>query len=109
MIKELLEVWRRVRIRKARKLLSENDGITLEANPIWGNKPKALTEGKALNNNGPFANISIINAINGRIIEIGNYRPNPNGPDWTYEHFIIADGEPMEPAISTILLMKGMK
>jgi hypothetical protein len=63
----------------------------------------------AIRANGAQTAITLHSAINGRIIEIANYRSNPNGPDWTYEHFIVADGEPIEPAISTILLMKGIK
>jgi hypothetical protein len=63
----------------------------------------------AIHANGAQTAITLHSAINGRIIEIANYRSNPNGPDWTYEHFIVADGEPIEPAISTILLMKGIK
>ena len=62
-----------------------------------------------IHSNGPQTTITMYPAINGRIIEIGNYKPNMNGPEWTYEHFIVAEGEPLEPAISTIRLMKGMK
>lgn len=57
----------------------------------------------------PTTTISILNAINGRVLEIGTYKHNPHGPDWTYEHFIVAEGESVETAMSAILLMKGMK
>ena len=63
----------------------------------------------SIHSNGPQTTITMHTAINGRIIEIGNYKPNMHGPEWTYEHFVLAEGEPLEPAISTILLMKGMK
>ena len=65
--------------------------------------------GGSLNTNGAFTNISIVPAINGRIIQIGNYRANMHGPDWTYEHYIVPEGESLEGAMTVILLMKGMK
>jgi hypothetical protein len=108
MIKELLEVWHRARVRKARNLLSQHDGIAITCDSAYG-VPKAVVRGGAVNKDGGVHTLSIVNAINGRIIEIGSHRPNPHGPDWTFEHFIVPDGEPLEPAITTILLMKGMK
>lgn len=63
----------------------------------------------ARSQDGSITTISILNALNGRILEIGTYKPNPVGPDWTYEHFIVQDGESIETALMAILLTKGMK
>ena len=84
-------------------------GIALNSISYADHAPRVTPTGSVLNFNGAYSNISVINAINGRIIQIGNYQPNNHGPEWTYEHFIVPEGEPLEPAIATILLMKGMK
>jgi hypothetical protein len=102
MIKEFIQAWREVRSRNRAK---RNDGITLG----WDEAKPRVSSTNSINTNGARTHLSVINAINGRVIEIGNYAPNPHGPDWNYEHYIIADGEPLEPAMATILLMKGMK
>ncbi len=66
--------------------------------------------GGALRNaGGSQTSISIIPALNGRVIEIGNYRQNMHGPDWTYEHYVVPEGEPLEAAMSAILLIKGVR
>lgn len=72
--------------------------------------PRAPPSGGALRNaGGSQTSISIIPALNGRVIEIGNYRANVHGPDWHYEHYVVPEGENLESAMSAILLMKGMK
>lgn len=71
--------------------------------------PTPPSGGAIRNAGGSQTSISVIPAINGRIIEIGNYRQNMHGPDWTYEHYIVPDGESLEGAMTAILLMKGMK
>lgn len=107
MIKEFIQAWREVRRRKAAREAQKSQGITLG----WDgdNVRPRVDSTNSVNTTGARTHLSVINAINGRVIEIGNYAPNPHGPDWSYEHYIIADGEPLEPAMATILLMKGMK
>jgi hypothetical protein len=98
----MLEAWKedkaKGRNRGIRELIRASDAV-----------PSPSTRGELNTSNHAKTTISVRNAINGRIIEIGTHTPNMHGPDWTFEHFILAEGEPLEPAISTILLMKGMK
>jgi hypothetical protein len=94
--------WDMYKENKRRNRLRE--GVTIDCD----RKPMLASQG-GIRTNGVQTSITLHPAINGRIVEIANYKPNPNGPDWTYEHFIVADGEPVEPAISTILLMKGIR
>ena len=85
---------------------SKYEAVTL----VDGAQPKAPPMGGALRNaGGSQTSISIIPALNGRVIEIGNYRQNMHGPDWTYEHYVVPEGENLETAMSAILLIKGVK
>ena len=75
-----------------------------------GSQPRTPPLGGALRNaGGSQTSISIIPALNGRVIEIGNYRQNMHGPDWTYEHYVVPEGENLEAAMSAILLIKGVR
>ena len=91
--------------RKEREL-REGVSVTLRDS----SEPNMPPLGGALRNaGGSQTSISIIPALNGRVIEIGNYRQNMHGPDWTYEHYVVPEGENLETAMSAILLIKGVK
>ena len=50
----------------------------------------------------------VIKAMNGSIIEVGTYKPNMAGPDWTYECYIVKDHESLAEALATIMMIKGV-
>jgi len=51
----------------------------------------------------------VIQALNGKIIEISTYKPNHNGPDWTHQCYIVKDGETLAEAMATVIMMKGLE
>jgi len=51
----------------------------------------------------------VIQALNGKIIEISTYKPNHNGPDWKHECYIVKDGETLAEAMATVITMKGLE
>jgi hypothetical protein len=51
----------------------------------------------------------VIQALNGKIIEISTYKHNPNGPDWTHQCYIVKDGETLAEAMATVMMMKGLE
>jgi hypothetical protein len=53
--------------------------------------------------------IGVIEALNGKIIEISTYKSNPNGPDWTHQAYIVRDGETLAEAMATVIIMKGLE
>ena len=55
--------------------------------------------------------ISINNAINGRVLTIRTYRPNNSqfAGNWTTEMYVIKEGESLPDALTMLLLMKGLK
>ena len=92
------------------KVVTGQDQHTETISLVDGAQPKAPPMGGALRNaGGSQTSISIIPALNGRVIEIGNYRQSMHGPDWTYEHYVVPEGENLETAMSAILLIKGIK
>jgi hypothetical protein len=55
--------------------------------------------------------ISITDAINGRVLTIRTYRPNnaQYSSNWTSELYVLKDGESLPDALTMLLLMKGLK
>lgn len=53
--------------------------------------------------------LGIIKAMNGMAIEISSYKPNPHGPDWKHELYLIRDGENVSDAIKVILATKAIE
>ena len=51
----------------------------------------------------------VINALNGKIIEISTYKHNPNGPDWTHQCYIVKDEETLAEAMATVITLKGLE
>jgi len=52
--------------------------------------------------------LGVINAANGRILEMSTFKRNNHGPDWTTELFIIPEDQTLAECISTILTVKGL-
>lgn len=55
----------------------------------------------------PSCRINILRAMNGRILEVSTYKPNPHGPDWTSELFIVPEDQTLQQALTTLLTLKG--
>ena len=51
----------------------------------------------------------VIEALNGKIIEISTYKSNPTGPDWTHQAYIVRDGETLAEAMATVVIRKGLE
>lgn len=49
--------------------------------------------------------VELIEAVNGRVLEIGKYKPNPHGPDWTFTLYVVGDNETLPDAIATCLVL----
>lgn len=48
--------------------------------------------------------VALRKAMNGVILELGAYKPNPRGPDWTYTHFLVPEGESIPDAVTALLV-----
>ncbi|MFM1990271.1 MAG: hypothetical protein RJA99_3228 [Pseudomonadota bacterium] len=57
----------------------------------------------------PTCRVSVLKAMNGRVLEVGIYKPNPRGPDWTFELFIVPENATIASAITTVFAMKALE
>ena len=53
--------------------------------------------------------LGIIKAMNGNLIEVSTYKPNPHGPDWKNEVYIVRENESLGDAIKVILATKALE
>jgi hypothetical protein len=52
---------------------------------------------------------TVLRAMNGRIIKVSSYKPNPRGPDWTHELHIVKDDEKIPDVIARIMAIKALE
>lgn len=76
---------------------------------VGGAYPIESPNGSFMNGQSTFARLTIYKASNGRIIEVGNYVPNPRGPDWTFEYHILSVDESLPEKINTIIAAKSLE
>lgn len=53
--------------------------------------------------------VSVRRAINGSVLELGTYKPQSRGPDWSYEYFVVPDGESLSDAVTALLVNQRLK
>ena len=62
----------------------------------------------------PAIRIGLVNGLNGRLLEVASPVLNKNSKhhlfsdDWTYEFFIVAEGQKVSDAIAMVILLKGI-
>ena len=49
--------------------------------------------------------VELIEARNGRVLQIGKYKPNPHGPDWSFTLYVVPDDQDLPAAIATALVI----
>lgn len=57
----------------------------------------------------PSMRFSVIKAVNGRVIEVGKFKHNPHGPDWTFDLYIVGENERLSAAIERIMVIKQLE
>jgi hypothetical protein len=57
----------------------------------------------------PTYRVSVIKAVNGTVLELGVFKRNPHGPDWTHELYIVGENERISAAIERILAIKKLE
>ncbi len=60
-------------------------------------------------NPGDF-NLSVMQAMNGKVIQIRSYNPHPGpGSDWRTELYIVAEGEKLTDALAMLMIAKNLE
>ena len=52
---------------------------------------------------------AVVKAVNGRIIKVSTYKPNPRGSDWIHELYIVKDDEKIPDVIARIMAIKALE
>lgn len=52
--------------------------------------------------------IAVLPASNGKIIEVGKFKPNPRGPDWMFEHHIVPPEKNLVEVITQVLVINAL-
>ena len=52
--------------------------------------------------------LTVGSAINGHVIQIGRFKPNPHGPDWTYDTYLVPEGTDMVEALKTCITLGAL-
>lgn len=60
-------------------------------------------------NGQPTYRVTLVKAMNGRLLEVSVFKPNPLGPDWTYELYVVDDNETIADAIARVLAIKSLE
>jgi hypothetical protein len=55
----------------------------------------------------PKMRFAILEAINGRFIQIATYKPQQRGSDWVTEYYLVPEGKKVSEALTLLMLMKG--
>ena len=53
-------------------------------------------------------NISVAQAVNGRVLEMRTYKPQPRGSDWVHEYYVVPEGQSLTEALTMLLVLKGL-
>lgn len=69
----------------------------------------ALASVKSVGSNSePTLRLGVINAMNGKAIEISTFKHNPHGPDWTSQLFLVPEHQTLAEAITMVLVLKNI-
>jgi hypothetical protein len=80
-----------------------------ESSPGLVKASDAQLSERATGNGQPSYRVSLVKAMNGRLLEVGVYKPNPRGPDWTYEIYIVGENETVADSIARVLAIKSLE
>lgn len=56
----------------------------------------------------PKTRFCVHQAMNGRILEMSTHKPNPHGPDWSSDFYLLREGEKLSEALALVITMKGL-
>ena len=54
-------------------------------------------------------NLTIMTAMNGKVLQIRTYQPQSRGPDWKTEYYVVPDGERLTDAVTILLMAKNLE
>jgi hypothetical protein len=56
----------------------------------------------------PTVRVGVMDAMNGKLLEVSSYKQNSRGPDWTTTYWIM-DDRPLAEQIGMVIALKGLE
>jgi hypothetical protein len=56
----------------------------------------------------PTVRVGVMDAMNGKLLEVSSYKQNSRGPDWTTTYWIM-DERPLAEQIGMVIALKGLE
>ena len=72
------------------------------------NAPVACNDSYSVGMGATFR-IGVLTAMNGKLLELGTYKPCNHGPDWTHQYFLVPEHQTTQEAIVMLLTIKGIE
>jgi hypothetical protein len=57
----------------------------------------------------PHARFGLLQVMNGKVLEVCTFKPNPHGPDWTTTYWILNEEQPLAEQLSIVMKLKGLE
>ena len=57
----------------------------------------------------PHDRFGILQVMNGKVLEVCTYKPNPHGPDWTTTYWILNEEQPLAEQLAVVMKLKGLE
>ena len=70
--------------------------------------PALVSSDEAVDKPKPKVRIAVMEAMNGKMLEVQSYQRNNHGPDWKTEYYILEEGRPLAEQIAVVMTMRGM-
>ena len=70
--------------------------------------PAIVSSDEAVDKPRPKVRIAVMEAMNGKLLEVQSYQRNSHGPDWKSEYYILDDSRPLAEQIAVVMTMRGM-
>jgi hypothetical protein len=75
----------------------------------WEAAPKeVVTSNRDSHSATPKVRVGVIDAINGRILEVATATQTHSHYDWKIDMYLVPEGQKLSEAIATVMLMKGL-
>jgi hypothetical protein len=77
---------------------------------MWSlDSPRAITAGNIEIGEklAPTVRVGVMDAMNGKLLEVAAYNKNSRGPDWTTTYWIM-DDSPLAEQIATVIALKSL-
>lgn len=82
--------------------------LSNDSNPTPISRESDIVD-RATGNGQPAYRLTMVKAMNGRLLEVGVFKANPHGPDWKFELYVVDPDERVSDAVAKVLAIKALE